>query len=85
IKDAILPDDAILTHPLFKLYNSETDIKRYIHSLESKDMQMNQPMIPLGSCKMKLNDAAEMIPITWTEFSDLHPYCQVEQEESYQK
>nr|MBA2816200.1 Glycine dehydrogenase [decarboxylating] [Candidatus Pantoea persica] len=56
---------------------------RYMHSLEKKDLAPNQAMIPLGSCTMKLNAAAEMIPITWPEFADMHPFCPAEQATDY--
>ena len=61
----MLRDDEILTHPVFNRYHSETEMMRYMHSLERKDLALNQAMILLGSCTMKLNAAAEMIPITW--------------------
>ncbi len=64
IQQSMLRDDAILTHPVFNRYHSETEMMRYMHSLERKDLALNQAMIPLGSCTMKLNAAAEMIPIT---------------------
>ncbi len=64
IPAAMLRDDAILTHPVFNRYHSETEMMRYMHALERKDLALNQAMIPLGSCTMKLNAAAEMIPIT---------------------
>ena len=64
IQESMLRDDAILTHPVFNRYHSETEMMRYMHSLERKDLALNRAMIPLGSCTMKLNAAAEMIPIT---------------------
>ncbi|WP_261653496.1 aminomethyl-transferring glycine dehydrogenase [Erwinia mallotivora] len=79
----LLRQDAILTHPVFNRHHSETEMMRYMHSLERKDLALNQAMIPLGSCTMKLNAAAEMIPITWPEFSELHPFCPAEQAGGY--
>ncbi|CCP01989.1 glycine dehydrogenase [Erwinia amylovora Ea644] len=83
IPPAMLRQDAILTHPVFNRYHSETEMMRYMHSLERKDLALNQAMIPLGSCTMKLNAAAEMIPITWPEFAELHPFCPAEQAAGY--
>ncbi|OFC62911.1 aminomethyl-transferring glycine dehydrogenase [Candidatus Erwinia dacicola] len=80
---AMLRQDAILTHPVFNRHHSETEMMRYMHSLERKDLALNQAMIPLGSCTMKLNAAAEMIPITWPEFAELHPFCPAEQAAGY--
>ena len=83
IPAGMLREDAILTHPVFNRYHSETEMMRYMHSLERKDLALNQAMIPLGSCTMKLNAAAEMIPITWPEFAELHPFCPANQAEGY--
>lgn len=83
IPAAMLREDEILTHPVFNRYHSETEMMRYMHSLERKDLALNQAMIPLGSCTMKLNAAAEMFPITWPEFAELHPFCPANQAEGY--
>ncbi|WP_369310474.1 aminomethyl-transferring glycine dehydrogenase [Providencia rettgeri] len=83
IPTALQRKDEILAHPNFHRYHSETEMMRYMHSLERKDLALNQAMIPLGSCTMKLNAAAEMIPITWPEFGELHPFCPAEQAQGY--
>ena len=70
---------AILDHPVFNTHHSETAMMRYMRELENKDLALNRAMIPLGSCTMKLNAAAEMIPITWPEFSNLHPFAPADQ------
>ncbi|CAH9062720.1 Glycine dehydrogenase (decarboxylating) [Pseudoalteromonas sp. CIP111854] len=84
IPAALVRDDEILTHPNFNSYQSETEMLRYIKRLENKDLALNHSMISLGSCTMKLNATAEMIPVTWPEFAELHPFCPLEQAQGYQ-
>jgi glycine dehydrogenase len=74
-----------LTHPVFSQYHSETEMLRYISSLQAKDLSLAQAMIPLGSCTMKLNATAEMIPVTWAEFGQIHPFAPVSQTQGYQE
>ncbi len=79
----LLRTSEYLTHPVFNSYHSETDMLRYLKKLEDADIALNRSMIALGSCTMKLNAVAEMIPVTWREFSEPHPFAPVEQMEGY--
>jgi len=74
---------AFLTHPVFNTHHSETEMLRYIRSLSDKDLALDRSMIPLGSCTMKLNATAEMIPITWPEFAGVHPFAPQDQLAGY--
>jgi glycine dehydrogenase len=74
---------AFLGHPVFNSYHSETGMLRYIRMLSDKDLALDRSMIPLGSCTMKLNATSEMIPITWPEFANIHPFCPADQRQGY--
>ncbi|MBE4324344.1 aminomethyl-transferring glycine dehydrogenase [Vibrio parahaemolyticus] len=83
IPESLRRTSEYLTHPVFNTYHSETQMMRYLKQLENKDFSLTHGMIPLGSCTMKLNAAAEMIPITWPEFGSIHPFAPVEQAAGY--
>jgi glycine dehydrogenase len=83
IPDALVRQDAVLTHPTFNRYQSETEMMRYIKRLENKDLALNHSMISLGSCTMKLNAAVEMLPVSWPEFANMHPFCPLDQAQGY--
>ena len=72
-----------LTHPIFHMNRAETEMMRYMRRLADRDLALDRAMIPLGSCTMKLNSAAEMMPVSWREFSRLHPFCPEDQAEGY--
>ncbi|MFA5371557.1 MAG: aminomethyl-transferring glycine dehydrogenase [Sideroxydans sp.] len=76
---------AILSHPVFNAYHSETGMMRYLKRLENKDLSLTHSMIALGSCTMKLNAASEMLALTWPEFANLHPFVPMEQAAGYQE
>ncbi|NEP14002.1 MAG: aminomethyl-transferring glycine dehydrogenase [Symploca sp. SIO2C1] len=73
-----------LTDPIFSRYHSETELLRYLHRLQAKDLSLTTSMIPLGSCTMKLNGTAEMMPVTWPEFGRMHPFAPISQAKGYQ-
>ena len=83
IPDTLKRSSKFLTHEIFNSFHSETEMLRYLKSLEDKDIALNRSMIALGSCTMKLNAVAEMIPVTWPEFGSIHPFAPVEQAKGY--
>jgi glycine dehydrogenase len=85
IPKKLLRTSTYLDHPVFNSYHSETEILRYLKRLEDSDIALNRTMIALGSCTMKLNAVAEMIPVTWKEFSQPHPFSPVEQMDGYRE
>ncbi|WP_285354328.1 aminomethyl-transferring glycine dehydrogenase [Pseudomonas sp. lyk4-R2A-10] len=83
IPEMLQRSTSYLRHPVFNAHHSETEMLRYLKQLENKDLALNQSMIPLGSCTMKLNATSEMIPITWPQFANLHPFVPREQAVGY--
>ena len=81
----LLRKSDFLQHPVFHRYHSETEMLRYIHKLESRDLSLNTSMIALGSCTMKLNATTQMLPVTWRAFSGMHPFAPIDQAEGYQE
>ncbi|KAL8793420.1 MAG: hypothetical protein Q9195_004006 [Heterodermia aff. obscurata] len=85
IPESLRRTSSFLTQPVFNTHHSETELMRYIHHLQSKDLSLVHSMIPLGSCTMKLNSATEMAPLTWPEFSNIHPFAPVQQAKGYMR
>ncbi|EAR51182.1 glycine dehydrogenase [Oceanicola granulosus HTCC2516] len=83
LPESLVRSSAYLTHPVFHMNRAETEMMRYMRRLSDRDLALDRAMIPLGSCTMKLNSAAEMMPVTWDEFSLLHPYAPREQAAGY--
>ncbi len=81
--ESLVRTSAYLTHPIFHMNRAETEMMRYMRRLADRDLALDRAMIPLGSCTMKLNAAAEMMPISWREFARLHPFCPEDQAEGY--
>ena len=85
IPQSAIRNSQFLTHPIFNTHDTETEMLRYLKKLESRDLSLTTSMIPLGSCTMKLNATAEMLPISWPEISKLHPFAPAEQATGYKK
>ncbi len=83
LSEEMLRTDALLSHECFNRYHSETEMMRYLRQLADKDIALDRAMIPLGSCTMKLNAVAEMMPVTWPEFSQIHPFVPLDQAQGY--
>jgi glycine dehydrogenase len=85
LPEGLVRTTAYLTHPVFHMNRAETEMMRYMRRLADRDLALDRAMIPLGSCTMKLNSAAEMMPITWPEFSNIHPFAPADQTEGYRE
>ena len=85
IPDPLRRNSDFLSHPVFHLYHGETEMLRYLRWLQAKDIALDRSMIPLGSCTMKLNATTEMIPVTWRQFSAMHPFAPLDQAQGYQQ
>ncbi|TVS13205.1 MAG: glycine dehydrogenase (aminomethyl-transferring) [Wenzhouxiangella sp.] len=83
IPEPLQRQSEFMTHEVFRRYRSETEMLRYLKRLENRDLSLTHSMIPLGSCTMKLNATSEMIPVTWPEFAELHPFCPWDQARGY--
>ncbi|MBT0960678.1 aminomethyl-transferring glycine dehydrogenase [Denitromonas iodatirespirans] len=83
LPDALRRNDAILSHPVFNTHHTEHEMLRYLKRLQNKDLALDHSMISLGSCTMKLNATAEMIPVTWPEFANIHPFAPIDQAQGY--
>ncbi|MEO9895199.1 MAG: aminomethyl-transferring glycine dehydrogenase [Paracoccaceae bacterium] len=81
--EKLVRETEYLNHPIFHMNRAETEMMRYMRRLADRDLALDRAMIPLGSCTMKLNSAAEMMPVSWSEFSLLHPFCPADQAEGY--
>ncbi len=83
LPEGLTRDSEFMTHPVFHSYRSETEMLRYLRKLQHRDMALDRTMIPLGSCTMKLNATVEMLPVTWPEFADIHPFVPLDQAAGY--
>ena len=85
LPESSLRKSSYLNHPVFNSYHSETELTRYIHRLADKELSLSHSMIPLGSCTMKLNAVTELLPVSWPEFADIHPFAPKDQSKGYQE